>query len=86
MKKSIYLLGSTGSIGETTLKILYKDRKKFTIKLLTTYSNSKKIYKQALKFNVREIVIFNKEEYIKSYSKFKKKKLKYSIQLMRYLN
>ena len=75
MKKSIYLLGSTGSIGETTLKILYKDRKKFTIKLLTTHSNSKKIYKQALKFNVREIVIFNKEEYIKSYIKFKKKKI-----------
>ena len=42
MIKEIYLLGSTGSIGETALNILKKDKKNFKIKLLTTNSNVKK--------------------------------------------
>ena len=60
MIKDIYLLGSTGSIGTTTLKIINKDKKNFNIKLLTTFKNDKKIYKQALKYNVNKIVIFDK--------------------------
>ena len=76
MKKKIYLLGSTGSIGETTLNILKKDKKNFKVELLTTFSNIKKIYKQAIYFNVKEIVIFDKKEYIKHTKKFTKKKIK----------
>ena len=76
MKKKIYLLGSTGSIGETTLNILKKDKKNFKVELLTTFSNIKKIYKQAIYFNVKEIVIFDKKEYIKHTKKFTKKKNK----------
>ena len=44
--KDIFLLGSTGSIGVTTLNILKKDKKNFKIRLLTTNSNVKKIYKK----------------------------------------
>ena len=36
MKKKIAILGSTGSIGETTLKIIKKDKKNFVVNLLTT--------------------------------------------------
>ena len=82
MTKDIFLLGSTGSIGEATLNILKKDKKNFKIKLLTTHSNINKIYKQALEFKVNKIVIFNKNEFFKNYKKFEKKKINvyYSIQ------
>ncbi len=74
--KDIFLLGSTGSIGVTTLNILKKDKKNFKIRLLTTNSNVKKIYKQALLFGVKNIVIYNQKEYLKNYRLFKKKKIK----------
>ena len=38
MKKNIAILGSTGSIGKTLIKILEKEKKKFEILLLTTNS------------------------------------------------
>ena len=75
MTKDIYLLGSTGSIGDTTLKILKKDKNNFKVKLLTTYSNVNKLYKQAIQFKVKNVVIFNKEKYLKNYKKFKLKKI-----------
>ena len=62
MIKDIFILGSTGSIGQTTLKIIKKDKKNFKIRLLTTNNNIEKIYKQALEFNVKKVVIFNNEK------------------------
>ncbi len=76
MKKDIFLLGSTGSIGQTTLKIIQKDKKRFKVKLLTTNNNVEKIYKQALEYKVQTVVIFNKEKLKKNLKKFKKKKIK----------
>ena len=75
MIKDIYILGSTGSVGTTTLKIINKDKRNFNIKLLTTNKNVNKIFKQALKYNVNKIVIFDKEKYKKNLDKFKKKKI-----------
>ena len=74
MIKEIFLLGSTGSIGDTTLKVIKKNKSKFKIKLLTTNNNVKKIIKQAIEFKVNEIVIFNKKEFFKYKKQFKKKK------------
>ena len=76
MIKNIILLGSTGSIGLSTLNIIRKDKKKFNIKLLTTNNNIEKIFKQALEFKVKEIVIFNKDKYLKFSKKFYRKKIK----------
>ena len=76
MIKDIYLLGSTGSIGITVLDILKKDKKNFKVKLLTTNSNIHKIYEQAISFNVKEIVIFDRNEYLKHSNKFLRKKIK----------
>ncbi len=76
MIKDIFILGSTGSIGQTTLKIIKKDKKNFKIRLLTTNNNIEKIYKQALEFNVKKVVIFNNEKLKKKTEKFKKKKIK----------
>ena len=50
MKKRISILGSTGSIGENTLKILRRDKKDFEINLLTTNKNISKVFKQAKVF------------------------------------
>ena len=76
MIKDIYLLGSTGSVGKTTLKIINKDKSNFKIKLLTTNKNVNKIYMQALEYNVNKIFIFYKNIQKKSLEKFKKKKIK----------
>ena len=74
MAKNIYLLGSTGSIGSSTLNVIRNNKKKFSLKLLTTNNNVAKIYKQAKEFHVPKIIIFNKEKYLKNKIFFKKKK------------
>ncbi len=76
MTKDIFILGSTGSIGETVLNVLKKNKNKFNVKLLTTNTNVNKIYKQAITFNVKEVVIFNQKKYFENYKKFKDKKIK----------
>ena len=63
MKKKIVILGSTGSIGKTTLKIINKNKKDFYVDLLSTNKNFKKVFKQALKFNVKNILIHDKETF-----------------------
>tara|TARA_Y100000816_G_C26089586_1_gene575580 strand:+ start:341 stop:1507 length:1167 start_codon:yes stop_codon:yes gene_type:complete len=76
MIKSLILLGSTGSIGLSTLKVVKKHKKKFKIKLLSTNNNIKKIYEQAVQFNVKKIIIYDKNKLIKYSNFFKKKKIK----------
>ncbi len=76
MIKRIAILGSTGSIGKSTLEIVKKDKKNFDIVLLTTNNNYKEILKQAYKFEPRNIIINNKKNYLKLKNKFKKKNIK----------
>ena len=73
MINDIFLLGSTGSIGNTVLKVIRKNKTKFRVKLLSTNKNIDKIYKQALEFDVKKIVIFDKKLKNKHIDKFKKK-------------
>ena len=63
MIKKIAILGSTGSIGKTSLKILEKDKKNFKIELLTTKGNYKLLLNQAKKFKVKNIIITDKKKY-----------------------
>jgi 1-deoxy-D-xylulose-5-phosphate reductoisomerase len=72
MKKKIVILGSTGSIGKTTLKILKKDKKKFDIKILSTNKNIYLVVKQAKYFNVKNIIISDYKKYLEAKIKFKK--------------
>tara|TARA_Y100000389_G_scaffold200777_1_gene241948 strand:+ start:697 stop:1857 length:1161 start_codon:yes stop_codon:yes gene_type:complete len=69
MKKKIAILGSTGSIGKTLFNILKKDKKDFEIILLTADQNYKELIKQTKIFNVKNLVITNKN----SFDEFKKK-------------
>jgi len=63
MKKKISILGSTGSIGKTLLDIIRKDLKNFEIILLTADTNYKLLYKQAIKYNVKNLIITNTKKY-----------------------
>ena len=77
MMKKIAILGSTGSIGETTLKIIKKDKKNFVVNLLTTNKNVNKIYKQAKEFKVKNIIISDSNAYRKAQNRFKKSKINF---------
>jgi 1-deoxy-D-xylulose-5-phosphate reductoisomerase len=76
MKKKIAILGSTGSIGTTSLKIIKKKRKLFNIELLSANKNYKKICKQIVKFKPRYFVVTNNNIFLKTRKKFKNKKTK----------
>ena len=75
MMKKIAILGSTGSIGENTLRIIKKDKKNFNINLLSTNRNVNKIYKQAKDFRVKNIIISDLNSYKKAKIKFKRSKI-----------
>ena len=63
MKKSIAILGSTGSIGQSTLEVIKKNKKNFDIYLLTANTNYKKLIQQAIEFNARNILIKDEKFY-----------------------
>jgi len=63
MKKKIAILGSTGSIGKSTLEVINKDKKNFDVILLTANNNYKKLIEQAKKFKARNVLIKNREFY-----------------------
>ena len=69
MKKKIIILGSTGSIGRSTLNIIKKNTKNFKIELLSTNKNIKKVFDQALQFNVKNIIVSDYQSYIKAKKK-----------------
>jgi len=55
MKKKICILGSTGSIGKTTLEIISKNKKDFNVVLLSGNNNIKLLIAQAKKFKPKYI-------------------------------
>ena len=68
MKKKIAILGSTGSIGKNTIQIIEKDKQNFEIELLSTNKNIIKIYNQAKKFKVKNIIIHDKEAFVNQHN------------------
>ena len=74
--KTIAILGSTGSIGKTVLKIINKDKKKFKILLLTANENYKELLKQTRQFEVRNVIITNKNAHDKFVELNKNPKIK----------
>ena len=75
MKNKIAILGSTGSIGKTLIKILKKDIKNFEIVLLTANKNYNELITQAKVLNVKNLIITNKNSFIKLKKKNISKKL-----------
>ena len=76
MSYKISILGSTGSIGTSTLKIIEKKRKYFNIQTLVANSNYKKIVNQIIKFKPKIFIILDNSIYLRVKKKFKKSKIK----------
>ncbi len=77
MKKKIIILGSTGSIGQNTLSIIKKDKKKFNVQLLSTNKNINKVFQQAREFNVKNIIINDYDKFILAKKKYNKHDIKF---------
>ena len=75
MKKKIVILGSTGSIGKSTLEVIKRDKKNFDVILLTAENNYKKIIEQAKQFKARNVLIKNKDFFLKVKNSLKKTKV-----------
>ena len=65
MKKKIAILGSTGSIGKSTLDVIKKNKKDFDVVLLTANNNYKKLISQAKEFKAKSVLIKNDKFYLK---------------------
>ncbi len=80
MKKKIIILGSTGSIGDSALKVLDRNRDDFEVVGLSTESNIEKLYLQIKKWKPRCVGIVNPVAYsnfIKKYeSEISRKRIK----------
>ena len=74
MKKKIAILGSTGSIGKSTINIIKKNKKNYNISLLSTNKNTKEILKQAHYFNVKNLIIADEKKFNELKSDKKNKK------------
>ena len=76
MKKKIGILGSTGSIGENTVKIIANNKKDFKVIFLSTNTNVKKLLRQSIVLRPKSVIIFDKQNYLKYKKKFITKKIK----------
>ena len=73
MKKKIIILGSTGSIGVSTLNVIRLKKDDFKVEILSTNSNVKKILSQAIEFKVKNVIIVNRKKFLEHKKLFKKK-------------
>lgn len=64
-KKSIAILGSTGSIGTQALEVIEEQSEHFQVEVLTAHSNATLLKEQALKFKPNCVVIGDENAYEK---------------------
>lgn len=64
-KKSIAILGSTGSIGTQALEVIATHPEKFEVEVLTAQNNADRLIEQAKKFKPNAVVILNEDHYEK---------------------
>ena len=75
MKINISILGSTGSIGLTTLKVIDKKKSLFNIDILSANKNYNLICKQIKKYRPKIFIIKDTNTLNKIKKKFKRKKI-----------
>ena len=76
IKKKILILGSTGSIGKSSLNVVKNFKNQLDILCLSSNKNYKILYKQSKLFNVKNLIINDKEYYYKAKKYFRKRKIK----------
>ena len=72
MIKKIAILGSTGSIGKSTLNSI-SSNKTYKVEILAANKNAKKLLQQAILYKVKDVFIQDFETYNINKIKFKKK-------------
>ncbi len=60
--KNIAILGSTGSVGENTLRIVRIHPERFCVKALAVKKNTEKLYEQTLEFRPRIVCIYDEKK------------------------
>jgi len=78
MKKKLSILGCTGSIGDTTLKLLDKKNKEYSYYIFSGYRNYKKIKYLIKRYKPKFFVIF--DDY--TFQKVKKENLKNKVKIL----
>jgi len=63
MKKSIAILGSTGSIGTQSLEVIDQNSELFQVEVITANNNVDLLVEQARKYQPNVVVIANKDKY-----------------------
>ena len=76
MKKSISILGSTGSIGKNVLEIYNKKKNLFNLNILVADKNYKIICYQIKKFKPKIFIINNQSIFLKVKKRFRNQKIK----------
>ena len=74
IKKKIAILGSTGSIGISTLEVIKKNKSSFNVVLLSANNNYKKLIQQAKYFKAKNVLIKNNKFYKNVKNALKKNK------------
>jgi 1-deoxy-D-xylulose-5-phosphate reductoisomerase len=75
MKKNIAVLGSTGSLGKILCNYIFKNLRKYDVKLLVADKNVNQLISQAKKLKAKNIIIYNKMVF----KKISNKKLKFNF-------
>ena len=73
--KKIAILGSTGSIGSSLIKVIKKDKKNFKIELITANKNYKKLITQVKFFKIKNVIITDQSSFLKVKKFFRNKKI-----------
>ena len=85
MKKKLSIFGCTGSIGDTTLKLLNKKNKEYSFYILSGYKNYKKIKSLIKRYKPKFFVIFDNYTFKKiKKENFKKVKILNSFEYQNY--
>ncbi len=76
MKKRLSIFGCTGSIGETTLKLIKKENKEYSFYIFTAYKNYKKIKNLIQQYKPKIFIIFDYKIYLQVKKQYLKKNIK----------
>ena len=69
--KSLAIIGSTGSIGKSSLEVFKKNKNKFNLIFLAANKNFKKLYSQSKIYKPKNILLINNNSYSKHKNKSK---------------
>ncbi len=70
--KHLAILGSTGSVGENTLRVIRLHPERFSVKALAVHKNIEKLYEQAVEFHPKTVCVYDPQKAKAAVSRFKR--------------